>query len=97
MWNNDPGGSRTRDLRIKSPLLYQLSYRVQIATQNKTSWSADKTATRPSRRNRRQSGDLAAHCASLNVAAGSEAVHSGHSGPKPSQNASEGHAPSALA
>lgn len=26
--NNDPGGSRTRDLRIKSPLLYQLSYRV---------------------------------------------------------------------
>ena len=27
-FNNDPGGSRTRDLRIKSPLLYQLSYRV---------------------------------------------------------------------
>ena len=26
---DDPGGSRTRDLRIKSPLLYQLSYRVQ--------------------------------------------------------------------
>ncbi len=26
---NDPGGSRTRDLRIKSPLLYQLSYRVR--------------------------------------------------------------------
>ena len=26
---NDPGGSRTRDLRIKSPLLYQLSYRVE--------------------------------------------------------------------
>ncbi len=26
--SNDPGGSRTRDLRIKSPLLYQLSYRV---------------------------------------------------------------------
>jgi hypothetical protein len=26
---NDPGGSRTRDLRIKSPLLYQLSYRVK--------------------------------------------------------------------
>ena len=25
---SDPGGSRTRDLRIKSPLLYQLSYRV---------------------------------------------------------------------
>jgi hypothetical protein len=25
---HDPGGSRTRDLRIKSPLLYQLSYRV---------------------------------------------------------------------
>ena len=25
---NDPAGSRTRDLRIKSPLLYQLSYRV---------------------------------------------------------------------
>ncbi len=25
---DDPGGSRTRDLRIKSPLLYQLSYRV---------------------------------------------------------------------
>ena len=27
---NDPGGSRTRDLRIKSPLLYQLSYRVGL-------------------------------------------------------------------
>ena len=26
--HNDPAGSRTRDLRIKSPLLYQLSYRV---------------------------------------------------------------------
>ena len=26
--NDDPGGARTRDLRIKSPLLYQLSYRV---------------------------------------------------------------------
>ena len=25
---HDPGGDRTRDLRIKSPLLYQLSYRV---------------------------------------------------------------------
>ena len=25
---SDPGGSRTRDLRIKSPLLYQLSYRL---------------------------------------------------------------------
>ncbi len=29
---NDPGGSRTRDLRIKSPLLYQLSYRVGDAS-----------------------------------------------------------------
>jgi hypothetical protein len=27
---SDPGGSRTRDLRIKSPLLYQLSYRVAL-------------------------------------------------------------------
>jgi hypothetical protein len=25
---SDPGGSRTHDLRIKSPLLYQLSYRI---------------------------------------------------------------------
>jgi hypothetical protein len=25
---SDPGGFRTHDLRIKSPLLYQLSYRV---------------------------------------------------------------------
>ena len=25
---SDPGGTRTHDLRIKSPLLYQLSYRV---------------------------------------------------------------------
>jgi hypothetical protein len=31
LFNNDPGGSRTRDLRIKSPLLYQLSYRVSCA------------------------------------------------------------------
>ena len=29
---HDPAGSRTRDLRIKSPLLYQLSYRVVRAT-----------------------------------------------------------------
>jgi hypothetical protein len=28
---NDPGGDRTRDLQIKSPLLYQLSYRVVSA------------------------------------------------------------------
>jgi hypothetical protein len=27
-FNNDPGASRTRVLRIKSPLLYRLSYRV---------------------------------------------------------------------
>ena len=26
--SNDPGGERSHDLRIKSPLLYQLSYRV---------------------------------------------------------------------
>ena len=26
--NDDPAGDRTQDLRIKSPLLYQLSYRV---------------------------------------------------------------------
>ena len=26
--NSDPAGTRTQDLRIKSPLLYQLSYRV---------------------------------------------------------------------
>src|SRR5260370_7109914 len=26
---DDPAGDRTRDLRIKSPLLYQLSYRAQ--------------------------------------------------------------------
>ena len=25
---SEPAGDRTRDLRIKSPLLYQLSYRV---------------------------------------------------------------------
>ena len=27
---NDPDGDRTHDLRIKSPLLYQLSYRVEV-------------------------------------------------------------------
>ena len=27
---SDPGGDRTLDLRIKSPLLYQLSYRVRL-------------------------------------------------------------------
>ena len=31
VWS-DPGGSRTRDLRIKSPLLYQLSYRVSLTS-----------------------------------------------------------------
>ena len=35
---NDPGGSRTRDLRIKSPLLYQLSYRVGDVS-NFTCWN----------------------------------------------------------
>ena len=28
-YTNEPGGSRTHDLRIKSPLLYQLSYRLE--------------------------------------------------------------------
>ena len=28
LMRNDPAGARTQDLRIKSPLLYQLSYRV---------------------------------------------------------------------
>ena len=27
---SDPSGDRTHDLRIKSPLLYQLSYRVAL-------------------------------------------------------------------
>src|SRR5687767_3936787 len=27
-WEHDPAGDRTQDLRIKSPLLYRLSYRV---------------------------------------------------------------------
>ena len=29
---HDPGGDRTHDLRIKSPLLYQLSYRAERET-----------------------------------------------------------------
>ncbi len=28
---SDPGGNRTPDQRIKSPLLYRLSYRVRVA------------------------------------------------------------------
>ena len=39
---NDPGGSRTRDLRIKSPLLYQLSYRV-VALQTANSEQRNNT------------------------------------------------------
>ena len=31
-WNGEPGGSRTRDNRIKSAMLYQLSYRLTIAS-----------------------------------------------------------------
>ena len=31
---NDPAGARTQDLRIKSPLLYQLSYRVGSSARN---------------------------------------------------------------
>jgi hypothetical protein len=27
VWNGEPGGARTRDHRIKSAMLYQLSYR----------------------------------------------------------------------
>ena len=38
---SDPGGRRTHDLRIKSPLLYQLSYRVEIlqTSQDETTWT----------------------------------------------------------
>ena len=32
LFPNDRGGSRTHDLRIKSPLLYQLSYPVHAET-----------------------------------------------------------------
>ena len=31
---NEPGGIRTHDLRIKSPLLYQLSYRLPLVRQS---------------------------------------------------------------
>src|SRR2546423_15365862 len=34
-FQDDPGGFRTHDLRIKSPLLYQLSYRVSKQLQDK--------------------------------------------------------------
>ena len=37
---NDSVGTRTRDLRIKSPLLYQLSYRVVV----RNCWAPDKRA-----------------------------------------------------
>ncbi len=43
----DPGGHRTRDLRIKSPLLCQLSYRVerqsshQHSSQHASGWGTD--------------------------------------------------------
>src|SRR5689334_1736906 len=40
----DPGGSRTHDLRIKSPLLYQLSYRVEKQTQDKLPANPRKTS-----------------------------------------------------
>ncbi len=36
---NEPGGIRTHDLRIKSPLLYQLSYGLNTAC------NAESTAT----------------------------------------------------
>jgi hypothetical protein len=29
VWNGEPGGARTRDHRIKSAMLYQLSYRLK--------------------------------------------------------------------
>ena len=34
----DPGGARTRDLRIKSPLLYQLSYQVHLVQPEDNGW-----------------------------------------------------------
>src|SRR6266487_3558038 len=37
--NNDPAGDRTQDLRIKSPLLYQLSYRVERRSAHEVSRS----------------------------------------------------------
>ena len=48
--HHDPGGSRTRDLRIKSPLLYQLSYRVSRRLR------ADEVETTHSSPPRHQSG-----------------------------------------
>ena len=40
----EPGGNRTRDQRIKSPLLYQLSYR--LAHRCATRWHCATEATR---------------------------------------------------
>ncbi len=46
---SDPAGTRTQDLRIKSPLLYQLSYRVlnvylrfplRVVQVRRAAWSA---------------------------------------------------------
>ena len=50
---SDPGGSRTRDLRIKSPLLYQLSYRVEHQQRNKVSGVRRGLPNRPRRQKRR--------------------------------------------
>jgi hypothetical protein len=45
----DPGGDRTRGLRIKSPLLYQLSYRVGLVT-SPCVWASTSGRMRPLRR-----------------------------------------------
>ena len=37
--NNEPVGARTRDLRIKSPLLYRLSYRLKRKAESNASES----------------------------------------------------------
>jgi hypothetical protein len=41
----DPGGFRTHDLRIKSPLLYQLSYRVKKAASRYTARKRPRNIT----------------------------------------------------
>ena len=59
---NDPGGSRTRDLRIKSPLLYQLSYRV-------VNYETSHLQTTQTTRNERQRDAHSMDCARIVPAA----------------------------
>jgi hypothetical protein len=44
-FNGEPGGARTRDHRIKSAMLYQLSYRLDLLSKDGTNTAKKRPAS----------------------------------------------------